>query len=249
MSAVILAIDGKGLAYRVFFGNPKRGLIGAFESAMNRAAADLLGATVVVAWEGRGPTWRHDLYPEYKAGRPEMPLALADQIPGLLKWLSRIGVATRQAPGFEADDVLATLARQAVENGDSIILLSEDKDVLQLARHGVTIRRSTGDWDEFRVYREFGVRPEQIPDWLALVGDKTDNVPGVPGIGENRAATILAQYPKIEALLASPTHLWPRQLAAETADEIARIGSGIRLAKRLCTLRDDAPVALEKARA
>ncbi|RMF87788.1 MAG: DNA polymerase I, partial [Nitrospirae bacterium] len=158
---------------------------------------------VVMVFDAKGKSFRNDLYPDYKANRPPLPEGLAQQIPYIHRLVEALGIPRVSIPGVEADDVLATLARRAAARGDTAWLVSRDKDLMQLVGDGIRM------WDSMKeeeigpeeVAARLGVAPEQVPDYLALVGDASDNIPGVPGIGAKGAAKLLAEHGSLEALL------------------------------------------------
>lgn len=151
----------------------------------------------VCAFESVTPTWRHRLFPDYKAGRAPMPEALAQRLPALKKRMSELGFASVSAEGFEADDVIAAITRRAVLEDWSVAIASTDKDLTQLL-----VWPEVGIYHPFdRAWRDdrwldsrFGISPGQVPDYLAMTGDAVDNVPGVPGIGPKAAAALLREF-------------------------------------------------------
>lgn len=152
-----------------------------------------------------GPTFRHDLYDAYKADRGEMPEELATQLPKIRELLAALAIPVLGQPGYEADDVLATIARKCDQAGVRCLLVTGDKDCRQLISDQVSIYNIRKD-EEFaasELLADWGIRPEQVVDFQALVGDKVDNVPGVPLIGPKIAKELLDTYGTLEEVLAN----------------------------------------------
>ena len=203
-----------------------------------------------ISFDLKGPTFRHEEYREYKATRRRMDDDLAVQLPYVRRVCEAFGLPITEVPGFEADDVIATLAHQAVAAGYKVVVVTGDKDFLQLVSDDILVlnpgREGSGAtlYDRKTVEEKFGVPPERVVDVLALVGDAVDNVPGVAGIGEKGARDLVKEYGTLEGVL-------------ENADKIKRPAyrEGLRshredaiLSKRLVTLRTDVPIALELAK-
>jgi DNA polymerase-1 len=248
-------VDGSGQFHRAYHairglatsrGLPTNATYG-FTTMLRKLLEDEQPEYVGVLFDVPGKTFRHEEYDEYKANRPKMDDDLAVQFP----WVRRVCEAFRlpvtEIPGFEADDTIATLARQAVEKGLEVVVVSADKDLLQLVTDDVLVlnpgREGTGAtrFDRAAVESKWGVPPERIVDVLALMGDSVDNVPGVPGIGDKGARDLVGTYGPVEDVL-------------EHAGEVKRKAyrEGLRshreqalLSKRLVTLRTDAPVELD----
>ncbi len=202
---------------------------------------------VAVLFDPPGKTFRHEEYAEYKANRPKMDDDLAVQVPFIRRVCEALRMPVIEVPGYEADDTIATLARQAVEQGLKVVVVSADKDLLQLVTDDVVVlnpgREGSGStrFDRKAVEEKWGVPPERIADVLALVGDAVDNVPGVPGIGDKGARDLVREFGPVESVL-------------EHADEVKRAAyrEGLKshradalLSKQLVTLRTDAPVELD----
>jgi len=158
---------------------------------------------LVCAFDLPGPTFRHDLYDAYKADRGEMPESLRSQIPKIREALEALAIPVLASPGFEADDVLATLARMCDEQGANCFVVTGDKDCRQLITDRVSILniRKNAVYDAAALAEDWGVRPDQVVDFQSLVGDKVDNVPGVPLIGPKAALELLTEYDTLEAVL------------------------------------------------
>ena len=195
-----------------------------------------------VIFDAARKTFRNDIYPEYKAHRPPPPEDLRPQFPLVKQASQAFNLATIEMPGFEADDIIATYARQARESGMSVTIVSSDKDLMQLVGDGVVMhdpmkQRRIGPK---QVEEKFGVGPDRVVDVQALCGDSTDNVPGVPGIGVKTAALLINEYGDLDGVLDRAEEIKQtkrRQNLIDHAD-LARIS------RQLVTLKDDVPVDL-----
>lgn len=218
----MLLVDGHAYAHRAFHaigalasptGQPTNAIFG-FIKAVAKLRQQLQPTHVAVVWDGGLAAERVALMPTYKAQRPPMPALLEQQLAPIAAWLVAAGVASHRQAGVEADDWIATLARMAVAAGAEVVIASTDKDFMQLVspRVGLFNANDHGEtiWSAAQVRAKTGVEPEQIVDWLSLVGDRVDNIPGVPGVGARTAANLLAQFGSYEALLAGV-----EQVAAE----------------------------------
>ncbi len=214
---VLFLIDGHALAYRTYFALTGIGDGSRWTTTRGEATAGTYGFTSVllrlieqekpeylaVSFD-TGRTFRDDLYAEYKATREKMPDDLRSQLERIREVVEAFEIPIFEAEGFEADDVLGTVANQAAEHGVRVIILTGDRDLLQLADENVVIRlagRRLADADDFgpqEVHEKLGVRPEQVADYKAIVGDSSDNIPGVRGVGEKTALTLLQEHPTLE---------------------------------------------------
>jgi len=248
-------VDGSGQFHRAFHairglatsrGLPTNATYG-FTTMLRKLLDDEKPEHVVILFDAPGKTFRHEEFADYKANRPKMDDALAVQVPYIRRVCEAFRLPVIEVPGFEADDAIATLARQAVEQGHKVVVVSADKDLLQLVSDDVLVlnpgREGSGSTmlDREAVVAKWGVPPERIVDVLALVGDSVDNVPGVPGIGDKGARDLVREYGSLEAVL-------------ENADKVKRKAyrEGLeqnkdraRLSRQLVTLRTDAPVTLD----
>lgn len=209
----LFLIDGSNQMYRAY--HAIRGLTGpdgrstnavyGFVTMLRKLIADHHPAYIAAAFDVSGATFRSELAADYKANRAAMPGDLAEQIPWVHEACAALGVPVYTAQGFEADDVIGTLARRAAAQGFQVAIVTGDKDFFQLVGDGVRVYnpRDEGAWfDEPGVKERFGVAPTQVIDALALMGDAIDNVAGVPGIGEKGAKDLIATFGSLEALLA-----------------------------------------------
>jgi len=210
----IFLVDGNGLAYRAFFalpeelqtaeGQPTNALLG-FANMMMRLLMDYRPRTVVVAWDEK-PAERLELDPEYKAGRRPTPPLLREQQPFFEPIVNAFGYRNVRVPGKEADDVIGTLATRGDEDGHRVCVVSTDRDAFQLASDRVCIMmtpRGVADvvvYTPDRIRERYGIGPELIPDFIGLKGDTSDNIKGVPGIGEKTAADLLVQFGSLEGV-------------------------------------------------
>ena len=256
----LFLLDGNNIAYRAFFalpqdiatsaGFPTNALYG-FCLMLTKILGDYHPETVIVAWDSREKTFRHQEFEEYKAQRKPMPDLLSEQWPYFTELSAAFGFVNLALPGWEADDILATLARQAETHGRDAMIVTGDKDALQLAGEHVSVMANTKGMTEVKVYdpaaveERFGIPPRLIPDLIGLKGDTSDNIPGVPGIGEKTASELLKQFGSLEEVLARADEVSGpkrRELLKEHR-EIAL------LSKKLASLHLDAPIDFDTAAA
>jgi 5'-3' exonuclease len=208
----LLAIDGLNILRRVFEANPDPDPRQKADAALRNALAsfrrllyDHAPTHVLPAFDAGGHTWRHDLYPAYRADRAPMPPELRERLPEFFGMLGNIGLHVVSVPGVEADDVIATaVVRWLSEGRGEAIVASTDKDLHVLIEHGALV------WDHFKsewhdavwVKAKFGVTPAQLVDYLALTGDSADGVPGVSKIGSKKAAQLLSAYGTLDRVMA-----------------------------------------------
>lgn len=249
----LLLIDANALVHRAFHALPPLttkagepiGAIYGLASMLLKLLRELQPNAVAAAFDRPEPTFRKQLWNEYKAQRPKAPEELVRQIIQAHELFERFGVPVCEAPGFEADDIIATLVARCGKSGTQTVILTADLDALQLVSGSdVVVHAPKQGLSEMHIYTEeavkerLGVRPEQVPDYKGLVGDPSDNIRGVPGVGPKTAAELLCTYPNLEALFAT--------LAGEDplTKKLAPYKEQSLFAKRLATLRKDAPVAL-----
>ncbi|MBK8482257.1 MAG: DNA polymerase I [Proteobacteria bacterium] len=190
----------------------------------------------------RGPSFRQALFADYKAHRPPTPPELSRQFPLVRELLTAFRVPVIEAEGLEADDLIATLTREARRRGFDVVIVSSDKDLMQLVDEQVRLLDTMKDklYGVAEVVARYGVVPAQLGDWLALVGDTSDNVPGVPGIGAKTASKLLGQWGSLEGVLAAADQAAGKKLQ-QALREHAELA---RLSRRLVALREDCPLAL-----
>lgn len=210
--STIYIIDGNAYIYRAFHaiaplsnkeGLPTNAIFG-FNNILLRVLREKQPTHVAIAFDAKGPTFRHDQYREYKANRPPMPEELVVQLPYLKELVKAHNILTLERPGVEADDTLASITRAMTDQGHRVVIVSGDKDLLQLVSAQVTFWDPMNDrlMDPVAVEKKYSVTPDKLLDLFALIGDKSDNVPGVPGIGPKTAAQLIEQFGSIEALYA-----------------------------------------------
>jgi DNA polymerase-1 len=250
MPETLFLIDASSNVYRAFYalptlanarGVPTNATLG-FVTMLQKVLRDHRPSAVAVVWDSPGPKRRKELYSEYKAQRDATPEDLRAQLPYIRKIVDAFGLAQVEAPGEEADDVIATLARRAHEAGYEVTIVSTDKDLMQLVGPGVTLLDTMKDrrYGAAEVEERFGVPPERMLDFRALTGDSSDNIPGVRGIGEKGAAALIREYGTLEALLAHASEIKAkRQREALVAGE-----ESARLSRELSRLSDDLPLSL-----
>ncbi|YCO03570.1 DNA polymerase I [Vibrio sp. VNB-15] len=242
----LILIDGSSYLYRAFHAYPGTmsngeiptnavyGVVNMLRSMMRQFASD----RIAVVFDAKGKTFRDDMYPEYKANRPPMPDDLRCQIEPLHNVIRAMGLPLICIPGVEADDVIGTLAYQASQQGMPVLISTGDKDMAQLVDDNVTLINTMTNvvMDREGVIEKFGIPPELIIDYLALMGDKVDNIPGVPGVGDKTATALLQG-------IGSLTKLY------ENLDDIAALGfrGSKTMAKKLVDNKDDAMMSYELA--
>lgn len=244
----LFVVDGNNLAYRAFYalppelatskGEPTNALLG-FANMLFRLLIDYAPKNLVVTWDRR-PAERLAAHGEYKAGRKPMPDVLRAQFPHFAPLVTAFGHPNVSVEGWEADDVMATLAARADEAGIKTTVVSTDRDAFQLVTDRVTLMmtpRGVADvlcYTPARVKARYGLEPKQIPDFIALKGDSSDNIASVPGFGEKTAAEALMKHGSVEALLEAADALPKAKRAALVAHAEA-----VRANKALSTLRRD----------
>src|SRR5438874_11864072 len=217
--AKILLLDGNSLAYRAFFALPTdlatasgqvTNAVFGFTSMLINLLKDHQPDGIGVAFDRPEPTFRHELVPDYKAGRAEAPDILRQQMGLVRQVLEALRIPMVDAAGYEADDVIATLATQARERGDHVIVVTGDRDEYQLVDDPCVKvlynRRGVSDYvlyDEAGIKEKTGVTPELYPQYAALRGDPSDNLPGVPGVGEKTAAKLINTYSDLDGVFAN----------------------------------------------
>lgn len=246
----LLLVDALGVLRRVYGAMPgedsPQKADGALTSAwhsIRRALREHGPTHFACCFDHGGKTWRHELYPDYKASRDPMPDCLRQQLPGYIDEFRVAGLTALSVPGVEADDTIATLALRAAARGFRVIVLTNDKDMLWLLTHGVQIYDHFGNgWrDAAWVHtRHFGITPAQVPDYLALMGDDSDDIPGVPTIGERTAAKLLIEHGDLDGVLAAAA--CDGDLRGRGATALREHASTAALSLKLATLKTDVPL-------
>jgi DNA polymerase-1 len=254
-------IDGYALIYRAFFAMISRPLVSS--KGENTSAAWGVAKFLVKVLEQHTPDYigvvfdagtseRHEIYPDYKATREKMPSELESAIPRVRELIEAFRIPVLELPGYEADDVIGTLCVQAVEEGIEAVIVSGDKDFYQLLRDGVCLLNPgrggpaavDEEWVDLRnAHERLGVAPDRIVDYLGLIGDSSDNVPGVRGIGPKTAIQLIEQYGPIEQVLAHVGEI----TAKRAREALEAHADDALLSKRLVTIRTDLPMELDLA--
>ncbi len=251
----LFLIDGNSLAYRAFFalpesmatsdGRPTNAIYG-LASMMVKLLTDYRPAAVAVAWDA-GWSGREQTYEAYKAQRKSRPDLLKEQWPQLMPLSEAFGFTNVRVEGYEADDVIATLSAQARERGIPVMVLTGDRDAYQLVGDGIRVM-STGRgvtdtkvYDREGVIERYGVPPELVTDLIGLKGDTSDNIPGVPGIGDKTAATLLQQFGDLETVLASVDEI----SGAKRKENLTNHAEDARVSKQLATMIFDVDTGLD----
>ena len=252
----LMALDGNSLAYRAFFALPTdmvtangqvTNAIYGFTSMLLTLMRDHKPDGVVVVFDRKEPTFRHEAAPEYKAQRETQPDILYQQLDLIREMLTKMGIEAIDAAGFEGDDLIATIADRAQKAGDDLIIVTGDRDNYQLvADPHIRVlynKRGVSDYalyDEAGIFERTGVTPKQYAEYAALRGDPSDNLDGVPGVGEKTAAKLIAKYKTIEAIFDNAEEQTPKlkQALLESRERVLRNA-------KLMVLRRDAPVAID----
>lgn len=251
----LLLVDAYGLIYRAFHALPpltnSRGQLTnaayGFTSILLRTMADVDPERAIVAFDAPGTTYRHERFPAYKAQRPSMPDELRSQVPIVRDLVAALGLPLLEATGYEADDVIGTIATAAERDGWEVHIVSGDLDMLQLVTKKVHLMHTAKggadaivEYDPERVFARYGLTPEQMVDFKSLKGDSSDNIPGVPGVGEKTASKLIATFGSLEQLYQRLDEVEPvriREALAANRDA-AFAGQG------LMTIDRDAPLVL-----
>jgi DNA polymerase-1 len=256
----LFLVDGNNLAYRAYFalpeelatseGFPTNALLG-FTNMLFKLLSDYRPKGVAVAWDTR-PVHRHAIAEEgdvvYKEGRRPMADLLAEQFPHFRPIVEAFGYRNLEFEGWEADDVIATLATRADEAGIKTTVVSTDRDAFQLVTDNVALMmtpRGVSDVNVYtpdRVEARYGIKPDQIPDFIGLKGDTSDNIPGIPGIGDKTAGQLIAQYGSVEEVVAHADELSPAR-----KKNITQFADQARLSKELATMRRDLDIDCDPA--
>jgi DNA polymerase I len=243
----LLLIDGSGFIFRAFFairtltnseGLPTNAVFGV-ATMLDKTMRDMAPDSVAVCFDTKEKTFRHERYPAYKANRPEPPEALVPQFPLIHELVEARGLPMLRLPGFEADDIIGTLALQGAAAGFEVVIVSGDKDLMQLVAPGVRMYDPMKDkwYDDAGVTERFGVEPARVIDVLGLAGDTSDNIPGVPGVGEKTALKLLVEYGDMEAVLAAaPT------IKGKLGERLREHADQARLSRELGTIKLDVPL-------
>ena len=244
----LVLVDGSASLYRAFHalpplsnsrGVPTHAVLG-FTTILLKLLREEEPQALAVVFDGPGPTARHREFPAYKAQRPAMPEALVSQIPFVQRVLQAMRVPVLMIEGEEADDILGTVAVQAAAQSYLVRVVTADKDLLQIVGARILVRDPLAPrtFGPAEVERRYGIEPGQVADFLALMGDSSDNIPGVPGVGEKTARDLLRRFGTLETVLARAAEVERPKLREALLTHVEQA----RLSKRLATIRTDLPV-------
>ncbi len=252
----LIVIDGNSLINRAYYAiqrpmMTKEGLytqgVYGFLNILLKIREEYDPGYIVVAFDLKGPTFRHEEYKEYKAGRRKMPPELAMQIPLLKELLEHMKIARLEAEGFEADDLIGTVVKKAEAEGYEPTIITGDKDALQLASEKTRVlitRKGISEFDEYDaevLQEKFGFSPEQFIDFKGLMGDPSDNIPGVPGVGEKTAQKLIAEYGSVENLIAGLESMPEGKLKDKISENIQLA----TLSRRLAEINTQVPIDID----
>lgn len=252
----LVLVDGNAIVHRAYHALPplsqKDGqltnAVYGFFSMILKILVDLNPDNLIVAFDRAAPTFRKQLYVGYQATRPKMEDELSNQFVIIHQVLEKIGVCIFELDGYEADDLIGTLSKQAIDKKlfDQVIILTGDRDMLQLVNHQVLILAPIVGvtkmtlFDEETVKEKYGLEPHQFVDYKALIGDASDNYPGVGGIGPKGAANLLNKYHSLEGIYENLGEINPK-----TAEKLAKDAEQAAMAKKLATIELNAPIHLK----
>jgi DNA polymerase-1 len=253
----LFLIDGNSLAYRAFFALPEtiatsRGMptnaIFGFASMLVKILTEYGPKATLVAWDA-GMSGRGEISEDYKAQRRARPDLLQEQWPHLQPLVEAFGYQNIKVPGFEADDVIATLATRAKEQGIDVMIVTGDRDMFQLIEPGIRVMATSRGITETKIYDRdavvdrYGISPELIPDFYGLKGDTSDNIPGVPGIGDKTASDLLQRFGTLESVLDSVDEI----SGAKRKQNLVEHADNARMSKQLATAVRDVPIEVDLA--
>ena len=247
---VLYLVDGNSYFHRAFHaikgltnskGFPTNAIYG-FTSMILKILKQKKPDAIAIAFDSKEPTERHKIYEEYKAHRPETPNDLLLQIPYIKNIVSAFNIPFFAMPGYEADDIICTIAKKAAAEGADVFILSGDKDMMQAVTEQIKIYDPMKDIviDEKAVIERFGIVPFQVPEIMAIAGDTADNIPGVKGIGEKTAKELISESGNLDNLLNHPEKIKNERLRKMITENIEII----QLSKTLATIDMDVPVEI-----
>ncbi len=252
MQETCVLVDGHSLMYRAFHALPPMdadgvptGAVHGFLSMLFKAFEEQAPQYCIVAFDTHGPTFRDEIYDQYKATRSPMPDDLRPQFAVIQEILGAMGIGVVALQGFEADDLIGTLSRLLKERSVRTLILTGDKDDLQLVDDGISMlftRKGISEtvlFDPAGVKEYFGVRPDQVVDWKGLMGDSSDNIPGVPGVGEKTALKLLQEYDTLDNTLANAGNI-----KGKLGERLVTFADQARLSRKLATIDQHVPISL-----
>ncbi|RHW33466.1 DNA polymerase I [Lysinibacillus yapensis] len=251
----VLLLDGNSLAYRAFFALPlltnESGIhtnaVYGFTTMLQKILEEEKPTKILVAFDAGKTTFRHESYGEYKGGRQKTPPELSEQFPYLRKLIDAYQIKRYEKELYEADDIIGTLAKQAETEDMDVIIVSGDKDLTQLATDQVTVyitRKGMTDIEKYtpsHIEEKYGLSPQQIIDMKGLMGDTSDNIPGVPGVGEKTAIKLLKEYGSVEALYEQIDNMKKSKMK----DKLIENEEQAKMSKKLATIFTEAPIDLK----
>lgn len=248
----VLLLDGNSFCYRAFYavahltnskGEPTNAVYG-FVTMLEKIIKETKPGGICVAFDVKGPTFRHEKYADYKAHRKPMPDELVTQMPLIKEVVRGFNIPLYEKQGYEADDIIATLAKKLEKKGHEPIIVTGDKDALQLVNKKIKVlnpQKENFIYDEAAVKARFGVGPSQVVEIMALMGDASDNIPGVPGIGDKTASKLIIEYGSLENVLKNISKIKGEKLQSN----LKEFEEQARLSKELATIDDNAPIDLD----
>ncbi|PLR81492.1 DNA polymerase I [Bacillus canaveralius] len=259
MEKKLVLIDGNSIAYRAFFALPllnnDKGIhtnaVYGFTMMLMRILEDEKPSHILVAFDAGKTTFRHQTFSEYKGGRQKTPPELSEQFPFIRELLDAYSIKTYELENYEADDIIGTLSKEAEKEGYSVKVISGDKDLTQLSSERTTVnitRKGITDIEAYtpdHIKEKYGLTPAQIIDMKGLMGDSSDNIPGVPGIGEKTAIKLLAEFETLENLLNSIDQVNGKKLK----EKLEEFKDQALMSKELATITTEAPVAIKPSEA
>ncbi len=248
----LFLIDGNSFCYRAFYaishlssskGQPTNAIYG-FITMLNKIIKEEEPQYLAIAFDLKGPTFRHKRYEEYKIHRKPMPDELSEQMPIIKEIVQAYNIPIYQMQGYEADDILATIAKKAKRKGREVYIVTGDKDVLQLVNSHIRIYNVHKEgliYDEAKVKERYGLGPERIVDLIALMGDSSDNIPGIPGIGEVTAVELIRKFGSLDKVLSNVEKIESERLR----ERINEFKEQAKLSKELATVDTDVPIDVD----
>ncbi len=242
MARKLFIIDAYAHIFRSYYAirNLSNNAVYGFTRILMRLIDQHRPEAVVAVFDSKGPTFRHEMYPEYKANRAKMPDDLRDQIPLIHEVTAAFAIPELEQPGLEADDLIAVMAEQGREEGYDVYIVTSDKDLFQLVEEGVYIldpRKEDRILDAAGVKETFGVEPEKVAQVLALMGDSSDNIPGAKGIGPKTAIQLITQYGSIDGIYENL-----EDIKGKKRENLEESRDNVRLSLDLVTLKRDADI-------
>lgn len=253
----VLLLDGNSLAYRAFFALPPltndhgvhTNATYGFTMMLSKIIEEEKPTKMLVAFDAGKTTFRHESYGEYKGGRQKTPPELSEQFPYIRKLIDAYNVKRYELPNYEADDIIGTLARQAEKDGHEVVIVSGDKDLTQLATEHITVfvtRKGITDIEKYtpaHIEEKYGLTPLQIIDMKGLMGDASDNIPGVPGVGEKTAIKLLKEHGSVEGVYENIDSM----KASKMKEKLVANEDSARMSKELAKIFVEAPIEVTLA--